>query len=777
MAHPEHASPALLEWNGELRLIRCSSRAAELFGWNMHQMIGRTPATLYFLSEQDRTELHERLARLARTGDAHDTLHLQGPERSFLWHNHTLADGGGGTGAIVSIVTEAITQPASGRTADVTEEASASGEMEKLPLAAMEAAGDEHHSHAWNALRQAATGIGIFTADGKWELANPALCSLFGVAPEELATTTYRSMVYGDDPEPDLSYIDRLLAGDLPIHRFEILHADRNGAARRLSLAVTPLQEDSASGRRLLVQAQEITEQRAGKMLREAGEAAEATDRTKSEFLAMMRHEIRMPMNAVIDMTNLLLESELAPPQREYVKTLHNSSATLLRLLNDVLDPSKMTSGRLDLEHHPFELERCIADAIAMAASGTGVKGPAASYTIAENAPSILIGDSIRLQQILVNLLDVSMKFARRDRIDIRVASREIGEEEYEITFAVHDTGTGISREYPDQIFTSSDRIGRHPQARTDDPGIAICRLLAEMMHGRIWAESDEERGSTFYFTIIAQGLVLRHRREALEALKGGRLLVVADDDGTSREIVRQTRLFDMTSVAVTSLRIAAELLALDVPLDAMIVDCRVAGFRPDLVRSMAQSRGERLVVILLARADTRPGRQELAAIPRLALLDVPLRRSALVNALLGLLVGDSEQSAPEPARASDTHQDAPAREKAAYTLHEALGTKDERAADAMIDQYLNTTEKSIIRIRLKCAERNTTELVRIAHMLQSSSRIFGSPELSDLFAQLEQMGQAGTLGEAEELLTTIVAEFKQVRQRLAVARADGGRA
>ncbi len=244
---------------------------------------------------------------------------------------------------------------------------------------------------------------------------------------------------------------------------------------------------------------------RAEEALRSAKESAESASRAKSQFLANMSHEIRTPMNGVIAMTDLALGTDLTGEQREYLEIVQQSADALLMIINDILDFAKIEAGKMDLYPVDFDLHVCIAEIVSLLRPVARRKGLEMVVEIAPRVPAIVLGDAVRLRQVIVNLLGNAIKFTMRGEVALRITAEREDGNGVRLHFAVRDTGIGIPLEQQQLIFEAFSQADNSMTRRFGGTGLGLtisARLVA-MMDGRLWVESAVGRGSTFHFTAL----------------------------------------------------------------------------------------------------------------------------------------------------------------------------------------------------------------------------------------------------------------------------------
>jgi len=379
--------------------------------------------------------------------------------------------------------------------------------------------------------------------DAETRMLNGEHIKITGVNAEEASAQAdiYRIRTHPEDWERQQALVARMQAGEIDHFVIDKRYVHPGGRIVWVRLFRRLYREAGGPDAQELNALVDITElKHAQEESSRAKEAAERANSAKSQFLAMMSHEIRTPMSGVVGMTSLLLDTPLNAEQRDFVETIRVSGDALLTIINDILDFSKIESGHMELEVAPFTLREVVEGALDLLATKAAEKRIDLLYEIADGVPGTIEGDSARLRQVLVNLLNNSIKFTERGEVLLSIAAAPAGDRT-ELTFAVRDTGIGISPEGQARLFKSFSQVDASTARKYGGTGLglAISKRLVEFMGGRMWVESIEGAGSTFSFTIRAKALPAKPVRFQATGIKlEGLRLLILDDNHTNCRIL-----------------------------------------------------------------------------------------------------------------------------------------------------------------------------------------------------------------------------------------------
>jgi PAS domain S-box-containing protein len=490
-----------------------------------------------------------------------------------------------------------------------------------------------------SAFEHAAIGMALVSLDGHWSKVNNALCELLGYSADELCHKKVADVTHPDDIAANLTHARRLLDGGKSCYKMEKRYLHKSGAEVWTLLNVSIIRDKQNRPQYFISQIEDIGDlKEAMKVQQELTQKAQAAEKAKSQFLATMSHEIRTPLNGVIGMASILADMDLNPMQRECVETINVSGETLLAVINDILDYSKIEAGRLELEQRAFSLQQTVEEAFDIFATQLRSKRLDAFHLVAPEVPTTLCGDSTRLRQILVNLIGNAIKFTAKGEITVNVERTARDEQGHHLLFSVSDTGIGIPAEAAGKLFSAFQQVDSSTTRQFGGTGLglAICKRLTSLMGGKIWVESAHGKGSTFHFTAILKdapaGEVVDSHSTS-ELLKGRSVLII-DDHPTNRRVLElQLKFWGVDAVAVSSGAEALDVLAKR-KFDALLVDLLMPEM-DGIKLGRTIRRDHRTPMLLLSSSGETISPEDAALFDHQ--IQKPIKHSVLFNALLKL--------------------------------------------------------------------------------------------------------------------------------------------
>jgi len=515
---------------------------------------------------------------------------------------------------------------------------------------------------------------------------------VYGYSAEE-AVGRMSDLILPEEQENEEPEILEAVALGRRLEEFETTRLRKDGRKIAVSVTMSPVVDSTGQVVGSSTIERDITERRrADEELQRARDSAIRASRTRAEFLANVSHELRTPMNAIIGMTTMALEEELSPQLQDYLTTANDSAHSLLTLLNDILDFSKLESGKFSIVKENFNLADIVEESLKTLSSQAFAKGLELVCRIPRDLPREVIGDGIRLRQILTNLISNAIKFTEQGEIVVAVEIVRIWPDEARFRFSVRDTGIGIPVEEQQRIlepFTQVDSSSTRVHGGTG-LGLAISSELLRMMGGRLSLKSEVGQGSHFSFR-LSFDLPVSQNMDTIDSLPFDKLrglpVLVVDDNATNRKIIAETlTTWGMKPLtandAQQAIGILRQNLENNMSFPLIIVDALMPGMDGyELSREVRKLRpdSESPVILMVSSADRKEFKENEASTEIAAFVQKPVTQSDLIRSILGAMRLTKPQS-PQPSPAAKSveplaslsvllAEDTPANQKVVTTM------------------------------------------------------------------------------------------------------------
>ncbi len=518
-----------------------------------------------------------------------------------------------------------------------------------------------------NVLESAPDGLMVVDSAGVIDLANAQCEHLFGYAPHELIGQKVEMLVPDEirPQHPSLRDSFHRNPTTRSMGAMRELHGKRkDGSLFPVDIGLSPVKAREGAGIQVVVSVRDVTVRKEAELeLKTAKQRAEEATKMKSMFLANMSHEIRTPMNAIIGLSHLALKTHLSDKQRDYISKVHNAGTSLLGIINDILDFSKIEAGKLDIEVTDFRIDDVIASVTTMTGQKASDKGLELLALVSPGIPQGLLGDPLRLGQILTNLINNAIKFTERGEVCLTAELLQHTGEKCQLKFSVRDTGIGMTKEQSTKLFqpfTQADMSTTRTHGGTG-LGLTVSRRLVELMGGQIWLESEPGVGSTFNFTAwLGVGNQKMTARVIPDKLKNLRALIV-DDNLAAREIINDL-LRGIVSRCSTVNSGKEALSAIkqvdrDAPYDVVFMDWRMPELDGLQAAKLIQNDDSILhkpSIIMVTAFGSEEVREEAEHLKLDGFLVKPVTRSMIVDSLMNTFVEQQDISANASATNSE---------------------------------------------------------------------------------------------------------------------------
>jgi PAS domain S-box-containing protein len=647
---------------------------------------------------------------------------------------------------------------------DITEKKGIEAELKKIELER-----EEHQFRLQSILDNTPLMIFIKDLDGRYLLANKSYKDAFNFTSEQIIGKTDFDLVSKADAERYKEIDEYVIRQQKHVEVEETI--DQAGMSKSLLIVKFPLFDKNNTIYGISGIASDITERYLyGLHLIEAKRKAEMAEQLQEQFLANMSHEIRTPMNGIIGMTNILLNTPLSNEQKDFVHIIKKSSDSLMILINDILDLSKIKAGKLRIENIDFRLRETLEQTLGTFRVLINDKGLTLRVSVDLNIPDSLTGDPHRLNQILNNLVSNAIKFTAAGEIRLEIKALHQSEDEIELLFSVSDTGIGIAKEKIELIFESFSQAesGTSRKFGGSGLGLSITKKLIEMQNGSIEVNSTPGKGTEFNFTIkyVIPGYVvskhydnIKHETINEGGLAGKRVLVVEDNEANQKVIYHMLDKAGIEADLADNGKVAIKLFEDGFQYDLIIMDLQMPemdGF--ETTKYIRENLKSDIPIIAMTASALRNEKIKCIALGMNEYLNKPFVPADLFAELRRFLLKKEEV-------VSENNQPFVYTEsKKLYSLNHLIELDDLDCLCEVLQIFIESTPVMMTEIKEAIEEKNWDEVYKKAHKLKSSIGILQMGKLMSLVTKIESNAKEKknleeipvTFEKAEELLLQI---------------------
>ncbi len=505
--------------------------------------------------------------------------------------------------------------------------------------------------------------VGMFTSDAKQNFinVNQRLCDILGYSREDLLSTAkhWRFFTHPEDQGITPLYFEQVKQKLIDGYQIDKRWLHKSGETLYVHIAVKVLRDNQGEIEFFIGMVLDITERKLlENELYQAKEAALTASQFKSDFLANMSHEIRTPMNAIIGMSHLLMNSDLNGRQQNFMKKIQLSSHHLLGIINDILDFSKIEAGKLTVESTEFDVEKAVENVITLMLEKASAKSLELIAEIDSAVPDYLIGDSMRIGQILINYATNAIKFTERGKVAIEVKIKQDCGDNLLLYLAVRDTGIGLSEEQQGLLFQSFQQADSSTARKYGGTGLglAISKKLAELMGGEVGVVSEYGKGATFWFTARLGKSDKQKPQLLLKPDLSGRKVLVVEDNNDTREALcklleKMSFQTDSAAIGLVALAKLKQAAGQNQPYELVLLDWQMPGMNgleaARQIKTLKLNPPPHLIMVTAFSRDDIMAEAKIAGIEEV--LVKPVNSSLLFDALNRLLTGNDSPKAPVP--------------------------------------------------------------------------------------------------------------------------------